>query len=66
MFTDFKKHGPKIKPIESESFWRDTRPGPNAVTHGVYHPVLDTRSLKVPEHCIPIHTPSPKKPRGTI
>jgi hypothetical protein len=66
MFTDFKKNGPKLSPVKSESWWRDTRPGPKAMTHGVYHPVLDVRSPKIPEYAIPIRPAEPKKPRGTV
>ena len=62
----FVHKGPDIKPVTSESFWRDTRPSPQSVVHGTYHPVLDARTPKKPEWCVPCNTPEMKKPRGTI
>ena len=62
----FVTDGPKLKPVQSESCWRDTRPAPHAMTHGVYHPVLDTRSPKVPEWAVKITPEAPIKPRDTV
>jgi hypothetical protein len=66
MFEKFIKNGPAVKPVSSQSCWRDTRPAKNSVTHGTYQPVLDVRAPKTPEHGMCMLPPEPKKPRGTI
>lgn len=63
---NFVTKGPKVSPIKSESFWRDTRPAANSHVHGTYHPVLDVRTPKTPEWCLPCNPVEPKKPRGTV
>jgi hypothetical protein len=65
MFNNFTKGGPTIKPVQSQSCWRDTRPGPGAVTHGVYNPVLNVAPTKQSE-CFATPLPAPKKTRGTV
>lgn len=65
MFGNFTKKGPTIKPIDSQSSWRDTRPAPNSVVHGVYTPILHVgEACKENRMCPPFL--NPRKPRGTV
>jgi hypothetical protein len=65
MFSKFTRRGPKIQPVNSQSMWRDTRPAPNSVVHGVYTPVLHVgEACKENRMCLPFF--NPKKPRGTV
>jgi hypothetical protein len=67
LFGNFTHCGPKIKPVERSSFWRDDRPQPNSVHHGIYTPVLNTvRKTNGPFGFPAEPMAAPKKPRGTV
>lgn len=60
-----KNFKPSVRPVESESTWRDTRPSPTSVHAGRYTPVVGepkTNGIG----CYVIVPASPKKPRGTV
>lgn len=65
MFNNFTKRSPTIKPVESQSWHRDTRPAPHSVHAGVYTPVLGSAPRAADGFAIPA-MPAPKKPLGTV
>ena len=65
LFNDFIKRGPTISPVDSLSPWKDTRPSPKSVVHGIYTPVLYVGQDKHENRNCPPFL-NPRKPRGTV
>ena len=58
---------PAVKPIKPVGWWRDERPGPNAVHAGQYTPVLKIGQGATPKgECVGPTFEPPAKPRTTI